>query len=84
MHSSLVFVLFLGVTVTCQQIPELQYLNESVDPCDDFYEFTCGNFKNVHPLPEGQQLWDHFAILQDEIHNLAKGRVKFFKKKFFL
>lgn len=54
------------------EIPELQYLNKSVDPCENFYEFTCGNFKNVHQKPEEELIWDHFTILQKEIHALLK------------
>ncbi|XP_013119332.2 neprilysin-2-like [Stomoxys calcitrans] len=26
----------------------LRYMNTSVDPCEDFYEFTCGNYAKYH------------------------------------
>ncbi|KAK9738306.1 Peptidase family M13 [Popillia japonica] len=61
-------------------IPELSYMNTSVDPCENFYQYTCGNFKNVHPLPEDQYNWDHFTILQDEIHQLAADILKSVRK----
>lgn len=51
---------------------ELEYMDISADPCEDFYKFTCGNFKNVQPLPENESVWDNFAILQKDIFALIK------------
>ena len=29
-------------------------LNESVDPCEDFYEFSCGGWESTNIIPEGE------------------------------
>lgn len=44
----------------------LTYLNKRVDPCDNFYEFACGNYINKTKIPKGRNHFDLFAAV-DEI-----------------
>ena len=35
-------------------------MNTNADPCEDFYEFTCGGFLNSTKIPEGEMRWSRF------------------------
>lgn len=33
-------------------------MNTKVDPCEDFYDYSCGKFLSSHSIPEG---WDSYG-----------------------
>ena len=59
-----------GTAELCTSLPCLQLsvrllssVNESVDPCDDFYNFSCGNWDEVVDIPPGMWLMQRVTIL---------------------
>lgn len=51
----------------------LEYMDLDVDPCQDFYKFTCGKFLRNFELPENKLSLSSQQILEEELENKVKG-----------
>ncbi|CAG7659414.1 unnamed protein product [Allacma fusca] len=50
----------------------LQSMDETVDPCKDFYKFACGRWIRSNPVPESKGSWDQFDILTTQLSRNVK------------
>jgi len=65
-------VLTLGLA-TAQQSSEkhepaldVTSMDRSVDPCVDFFQYSCGGWIKANPIPPDQSSWDTYSKMQDE------------------
>lgn len=57
------------VTQDCLRTAEIikSYLDESIDPCDNFYGFSCGNYIKNTIIPKGRGSINMFTDIEDLI-----------------
>ncbi|XP_074116177.1 membrane metallo-endopeptidase-like 1 [Cotesia typhae] len=62
-------------TANCKLIAQdfLASMNKSVDPCEDFYEYVCGQWKNEDLIPPWESTWSVFHKYQLLVSERIKG-----------
>ncbi|CAH1183162.1 unnamed protein product [Phaedon cochleariae] len=54
----------------------LEYMDPSVDPCDDFYQFTCGNFLKNTNIPDDKSSVTSFSIISDMLQEQLRSMIE--------
>ena len=43
-------------------------MDPKINPCDDFYRYSCGRWSSYHPVPKDKSGYDTFEILREDLH----------------
>ncbi|HEY6339571.1 MAG TPA: M13 family metallopeptidase [Candidatus Sulfotelmatobacter sp.] len=55
-----------------EPVLDVTSMDKSVDPCVDFFQYSCGGWIKRNPIPPDQSSWDTYSKMQDE--NTARLR----------
>jgi putative endopeptidase len=71
---ALLFALLVSSAVAQQPAPaskpepalDVTSMDRGVDPCVDFFKYSCGGWMKNNPIPPDQSSWDTYSKMQDE------------------
>jgi putative endopeptidase len=49
-----------------EPVLDVRDMDRTIDPCTDFYTYSCGGWLKKNPIPPDQSSWDTYSKLQDE------------------
>jgi putative endopeptidase len=78
-----ILALLSGLAMQAQEQPlrslpytpslETKFIDRTADPCVDFFQFACGNWNKLNPIPPDQPRWDVYAKLGAENQRFLWG-----------
>ncbi|XP_064113738.1 neprilysin-1-like [Macrobrachium nipponense] len=48
-------------------------MDQSADPCNDFFQFACGVWNKKHVIPEDRASINTFEVMADQLQNILRG-----------
>ncbi|XP_076288513.1 membrane metallo-endopeptidase-like 1 isoform X1 [Lasioglossum baleicum] len=61
-------------TVYCNQIAKkiLESMDTSADPCEDFYQYTCGSWNKHNHIPDNEVEWSEDQVIMEKTYKRLK------------